>query len=99
MLAASLWTELIRGLRGVTLQWLATDFLRYQLKVRGSQDELQWRAESLATRARDAGLLCLSTEWNDARTYAYQDEQINPSFDMGPLVRQIGRLVQKFQRT
>jgi hypothetical protein len=47
VLAASLWAGVRGGLRGVTLEWLATDFLRHQLKIRGSDNELQWQAETL----------------------------------------------------
>jgi hypothetical protein len=97
ILAASLLAETQRGVRGITLQWLATSFVRHQLKATGSEEELRWQAESLATRAREAGLLVRSTEWNDPRTYGHQDELVNPSFDMGPIVRQIGPLVKMFQ--
>jgi hypothetical protein len=98
-LAASLWTQVMKGQRGVTLRWLANDFLGYDRDVKTTGDELEWQAETLAARAKEAGLLARSTEWNDPRTYAFQDEQVNPGFDIGPMVWQIGRLVQNFQRT
>ena len=96
-LAASLWA--VRNLHGVTIRWLANDFLRRHRKVTGTTDELESSAETLATRAREAQLLARSTEWNDPRTDAYQDQEVNPSFDIGPMVWQIGRLLANFQRT
>lgn len=95
-LAAELWRSLRNGLRGVTAAW-------FEAYVRESTLEPcdpainEYRADALLSKARRAGLLAASTEWNDPRTYAGHDALDNPSFDMGPMTSLIGRLADAFQ--
>jgi TIR domain len=98
MLAAALRREAANYTEGVTLEWLATFLQDHRMDKEHDDAFAEWQAESLASRAKAAGLLARSTEWNHPRTYAHRDAEVNPSFDMGPMVWSIGFLADRFQQ-
>jgi hypothetical protein len=99
-LAAELWRGVVEGWRGVTVMWLAEDFLADRIeKTPADPTWPEWRAEALSSEAKQAGLLARSTEQHHPKTYASQDAQVNPGFDMGPMVWVVGRLAADFQES
>ena len=98
-LAAELWRGVRNGLRGITARGLEAFIEELGTGQPGDPAKLTWHAGRLASTAMKAGLLARSTEYNHPKTHAYQDAQINPSFDMGPMVRTIGKIADAFEET
>jgi hypothetical protein len=92
--AGDLYRQGQRGMQGVTFRDVV-DFVRQEFHEKDYESAVA-KAESLFERARDMRLLARSTE--NPQGYAALDAQENPSYDMGEMVRVVGRLVGAFKQ-
>ncbi len=89
-LAALLYSK-CEGLVGITRDWLIDELSPKYGEM------AKYRAGQLAQQALSLGLLETSTEYNDPRTYGYEDSIRNPSYDLGDLVWKIGPIACSFE--